>query len=31
MTSVEGKYLVRFLSKNYKIGAAEKIFQSALA
>ena len=31
LNSIEGKYVIRFLSGNLKIGAAEKIFQISLA
>lgn len=31
MSAIEGKYIIRFLSENLKIGAAEKIFQISLA
>lgn len=25
-TAIEGKYIVRFINKNFKIGGAEKLF-----
>lgn len=31
LNSIEGKYIIRFLNGNLKIGAAEKIFQISLA
>ena len=31
LESHEGKYICRFITKNYNVGAAEKLFQAALA